>query len=63
MSQTKKTFKSGDIDKRISFRMDSLSKKYKKEVVSYMIITCNGKKLKYLTNYKNNKLCKEEIFD
>lgn len=63
MSQTNKTLKSGEVDKRVSFRMDSLSKKYKKEVVSYMVRISNGKKSRYLTYYKNDKLFKEEIFD
>ena len=63
MSQTNKTLKSGNVDKRVCFRMDSLSKKYKKDVVSYMVRISNGKTLRYLTYYKNDKLFKEEIFD
>lgn len=63
MSQTNKTLKSGEVDKRVCFRMDSLSKKYKKHIVGYITRTYNGKKLRFITYCKNNELYREEIFD
>lgn len=61
LSQTKKTLKSGDVDKRVVFRLDSLSKKYKKDIVGYMVRTTNGKSYRYITYYKNDELFREEI--
>ena len=62
--EKKKPLKSGEVDKEVSIRLDSLSKKYKKNVVSYIKKTdCNGKTTRFISFYKNNKLVKEEIFD
>jgi hypothetical protein len=62
--EKKKPLKSGQVDKEVNNRLDSLSKRYKKDVVSYMKKTdCNGKTTRFISHYENNKLVKKEIFD
>jgi hypothetical protein len=60
-SQTKKTFKSGDVDEKVNFRLDSLSKKYKKDVLSYIVKTSNGKTIRQIAYIKKNELIYEEL--
>ena len=55
-SQEKKTTpKAKDIDKKVNISLDSLSKVYKKEVVSYFIIQRNDRKKISITYYDKNK--------
>lgn len=61
--ETKKTLKSGEVDKRVNIKLDSLSQKHKKDIVGYIVVTRNGKKSKHITYYKNDKLYKEEVLD
>jgi hypothetical protein len=53
--ENKKTLKTNDLDKRVNITLDSLSKLYKKEVVSYFIIQRNGRKKFSITYYDKNK--------
>ena len=60
----KKTLKTKDLDKRVNITLDSLSKLYKKEVVSYFIIKRNGRKKFSITYYdKNKNLIRKTISD
>ena len=62
--KNKKTPKSKDLDKEVNISLDSLSKLYKKEVVSYFIIQRNGRKKISITYYdKNKNLVHETISD
>lgn len=60
-SQTKKTFKSGDVDEKVNFRLDSISKKYKKDVLSYVEITVNGKTTRQIAYLRKNELVYEKL--
>jgi hypothetical protein len=62
--ENKKTLKTNDLDKRVNITLDSLSKLYKKEVVSYFIIQRNGRKKFSITYYdKNKNLIRKTISD
>lgn len=56
-----KELKPGMVDKTISASMDSLSKKYNKKVVSYMIVTTKSGDEKYITYVSKGKLITEQI--
>ena len=62
--EKKKTLKTKDLDKSVNITLDSLSKLYKKEVVSYFIIQRNGRKKFSITYYdKNKNLIRKTISD
>lgn len=61
-SQEKKSIpKTKDIDKKVNISLDSLSKVYKKEVVSYFIIQRNGRKIFSISYYDKNKKLRSQV--
>jgi hypothetical protein len=59
--EKKKTIKSKDTDKAVNIILDSLSKVYKKEVVSYSVVERNGRKKISITYYDKNKKLRSQV--
>ena len=59
--EKKKTVKSKDTDKAVNIILDSLSKVYKKEVVSYSVVERNGRKKISITYYDKNKKLRSQV--
>ncbi len=53
--------KTKDIDKKVNISLDSLSKVYKKEVVSYFIIQRNDRKIFSISYYDKNKKLRSQV--
>jgi predicted transcriptional regulator len=59
--ENKKNPHPGSVDKRVNIIIDSLSKKYKKNILGYVYIVEDGKKNLYVTYTKKGKLFQEKI--
>jgi len=59
--ENKKTPHPGSVDKRVNVIIDSLSKKYKKNILGYVYIVEDGKKNLYITYPKKGKLIQEKV--